>query len=136
RGRGRREDAGMTKKSGSLGHDRLDYFVDGALAVEFVGERPRHGNSGGAPRCDSFPNQFTGVNQEPSRDAFFESRRLEMANLLAESVQLARHIAIDAGFVRDDLDLFVSGRIIELDRDETLARRMLQVFLDALIPRV
>src|SRR6185437_176461 len=55
---------------------------------------------------------------------------------LAESGELARHIAIDAGFVRDDLDLFVSGRIIELDRDETLARRMLQVFLDALIPRV
>jgi hypothetical protein len=46
-----------------LGEDRLDHFVNRALAVWLVGQRPGDGDGRGAARRDSLANQLASVNQ-------------------------------------------------------------------------
>src|SRR5271167_3100214 len=106
--------APLHESRGGLRKDRFYHFVDRALAVGFVGQRPRHCDRRRAPWRNALPDQLAGVDQQAGRDTLFQARRLQMAHLLAQHRELQRDIILDTGLVRDNLDFLVRRRIGEL----------------------
>src|ERR1700683_1932677 len=74
--------------------DRLDDFIDGALAVVLVGQRPCYRDGGRASRRNPLLNQLARVDQQPRRDAFLQPRGLQMTQLFAPHRQLHRLVEI------------------------------------------
>ena len=77
-----------------------------------------------------------GVDEEAGAHTLAESRAAQSADLLAEGRERERGVGVDAALVADDLGLAVARRVVELERDEALAGRVLQVLQDALVAGV
>ena len=60
----------------------------------------------------------------------------EIPYLLPELGKLVRHSLVGARFVSYDLRLYGAWRVVELDRDESLPRAVLQVLERALVARI
>ena len=81
-------------------------------------------------------DQLAGVDEQARADALAEAVLAQVAHLLAELREVLRDLLGDAALVRDDLRLQLLARVGELDRDEALARAVLQVLERALVARV
>ena len=102
-----------------------------------VGERPGDSDLAGAAWRDALRDQLASVDQEAGADAFAEAVFFQVADLLAEPGEVDRHVSREhAGFVRDDFGFLLARRVVELDGDEALAGRMLEVLERALVARV
>src|SRR5207249_7657125 len=116
--------------------DRLSQLSDRALALGIVGERLADRDLARAARRHTALHELGGIDEEPRADPLLEPARLQMPHLLAELRQLERDLHRRAALVRDHLRLAVARRIVELDGDEALPGRVLQVLQHALVARV
>ena len=85
---------------------------------------------------DAAADELAGVDEQARADAFLEAAGLQVAHLLAELGEVHRHLERRAALVRDDLRLLVARRVVEVDGDEALAGRVLQVLEHALVAGV
>ena len=88
------------------------------------------------PYTDAARNQLRRVDQQSRADALVEAAVMQVANALAEFGQVTRQRHVDVRLVGDDLGFDLRRRVVELERDESLARARLQVLGDALVARV
>src|SRR5579885_1541827 len=126
----------LTPTPCSLLKDRGDDFFDAALHFGVVGERPDDAHLAGAAGGDALGDQLAGVDQQPGADPFAEAVLTQVADLFAQLRQLQRRRRVDARLLLDDLRLDLARRIGEVDRDEALARAVLQVFQRTLVAGV
>src|SRR6185369_13113235 len=118
-----------------LNHGGYD-LADAALQFAIVSDRRAHRDVGGIDWRNAERDELSSVDQEPSRDTFFEAVTTKVAHLLSDQNQVARRAFVDTTFTRDDLSLHLRRRIVKLDRDKPLPRRLFQVFQDRLITGV
>jgi hypothetical protein len=85
---------------------------------------------------DALSDSCAGVDQQARRGSFLEPVLAQRAHLLAQRGEIGRGLEVDAAFVRDDARLELGRRIVELERDEALPRRGLEVLENTLVARV
>src|SRR5690606_17584776 len=80
-----------------LVEDRGYDFLDGALHLDVVRERPHDTRLAGAARRDAVRDQLADVDQQTGGDALGEAVLLEVAHLLGQLRQLLRGVTVHAG---------------------------------------
>ncbi len=116
--------------------DRRHDLSDASLELAVVGYGGADGDFGGGDGGDALGDHLGGVDEEAGRDAFFEAVAPEVADLLADLDQVGGGFNVDAAFFGDDLGLGFGVGVIELHRDEALARGLFEVLKDRLIARI
>src|ERR1041385_3500957 len=113
-----------------------DDLADAALQFAIVSDRRAHRDVGGVYWRNAECDELGCVDQEPRRKTFFKTVATKVAHLLSDQNQVARRAFVNTTFTRDDLGFHLRRRIVKLDRDKPLPRRLFQIFQYRLVTRV
>src|SRR3990172_11844856 len=116
--------------------DGADDFLDAALNVGVIGQGPHDADLTGAAGGDALLDELAGVDEEAGADALAETVLAQVAHLFPQLGEVVGGLGRDAALVLDDLRLELLARVGELQRDEALARAVLEVFEGALVAGV
>src|SRR4051794_14683953 len=100
--------------------DRRDYFLDAALHLDIVGQRPHDTHLAGATSWYPLGDQLAGVDQQAGAHALTQPVLAQVPHLFTQLRQLGGRREIDPCLVLDDAGLDLAGRVGEIDRDEAL----------------
>src|SRR4051812_5403954 len=116
--------------------ERGDEFIDRAKHIRIVGQCGSNGAGAGVARRDAARDKFAGMYKQARRCAFIEPAAFQVACHFREPDQAISKFRCNAGFGDDDFFLERGVRVGEFDRDEPLARALLQFLQHALITGV
>ena len=98
--------------------------------------RPVDGDLAGAAVRDALRHELASVDEQPRACALAQAVLTQVTDLFAKHRELCRVVVRATGFVLDDFGFDVTWRVVELERNETLARAVLKVLERALITGV
>src|SRR5829696_6831553 len=126
----------VATRSGCASEDGGGELIDRAQHVGIVGEGLGDRASAGGVRRDTEPHELCRMHEQPGGGTFVEPAAFELPRHVCKAHELCRRLLIDEALRCHDLRFEARLRIVEFDRDETLARALLQVLQHGLVAGV